>query len=699
MELSNKYLASGVAKKDGEIVNTNEITTYVTGVFNYSSCAENMNAGILFGKRAVGENTRYYGLVISPTQKVVFVYTFDLSKDGVFLSNAQGPVSYDPIVYEAGTDYKIEILMKPTGLDVYVGGNEIATDFTTVNETNESVVGLTPTLGLSWCDISVTLSNLSLKYIDATAAVKGVTIEDARASAAENVVDKAAVKVSDNFREGDNYGITYANGVFTATATGAWSRSAMELRNKYLSSGVATKDDQEVATSIVNTYITGTFNYSSCEDSRSAGILFGKRTIEGGTRYYGLVISPTQKVVFVYTFDVDEGGKVLSEKQGPVSYDPIVYEAGTDYKIEILMKPNGLDIFVGGNEIATDFTTVNETNESVVGLTPTLGLSWCDITVTLSALSMKFIDATAKVAVVNYTLEQARDSQAANIVNKDTLTASNNFREGDNYGITFANGVFTTTATGNWSRAAMKLKNRYLNSTTVIMDEEKVSSANAAAYISATLTFTSADEYKNIGTLIGMRENENTYTYYAVVISFSQKIVFIYTFDTDMAGNYVNASEKQGPVSYDTIDVVYNEAYKLEVVLNPEIGVTIAWGGNVVCENLETVYESEKPLTGLCPVVGLSWADMSGTAENFVLKYLNAEVVPEKAKDDQGPIEEPTYPEKPARPEINTEIIIPEINRPADSENGGCESSIHMQLFAAIPLFAAAVISLRKRRQ
>ncbi len=316
---------------------------------------------------------------------------------------------------------------------------------------------------------------------------------------------------------------------------------------------------------------------------------------------------------------------------------------------------------------------------------------------TLSDLSLRFLDAEAKTAVPKFTIEQARSSQAENIVKASDVTASNNFREDDNYGITFADGKFSTTATNNWSRAAMKLKSAYLNSQTVIMDGEKVESNQAAAYISVKVTFTAVDEYKNIGTLIGLQENENSYTYYAAVVSFSQKIVFIYTFDTDMAGNYIAGSELQGPASYNTVDISLNETYKLEVVLNPKAGITVAWNETLVCEDLQSVPETGKSLLSLTPVIGLSWADMSGSAEDFVLKYLNAEVVPEKSPETEGPVEEPKYPEKEPDPEINTEIIIPDVYRP--EESGGCQGSIDVSFATAVPLLGIALLVLLKRRK
>ncbi len=663
-----------------------------------------MSGGVLFGKRALENNgTRYYGLTVEPGRGFVFVYQFDVNENGEYVAQYQGPVSFDPKEYAANTDYKIEILMRASGIDVYVGGNEIATNCTSVPNDDGStgtLDGLTPLLGLSWCDISMTLSNLSLQFLDAEAQAAKLTIADARESEAENVADMATLSVGDNLREGDNYGITYANGAFTATGTGSWRRSAMLLSNKFLKSELAVKDGKEIATSAATTYITAMFNYSERWDYMSGGVMFGKSAIEdNGTRYYNLTVEPGRGYVFVYYFDVNANGEYIagSEKQGPVSYNPLQYDANIGYKIEILIKSNGIDVYVGGNEIATNYTDINETSGTVVGITPILGLFWCDISMTLSDLSLQFLDAEAKTAVAKFTIEQARASQAENIVKSADVTVSNNFHEGDNYGITFENGKFSATETNAWSRAAMKLKSRYLNSQSVIMDGEKVASNQAAAYISVNVTFTAAGEYKNIGTLIGFKENENSYTYYAAVVSFSQQIVFIYTFDTDMAGNYIADSEAQGPASLATVDVAFNETYKLEVVLNPKAGITIAWNETLVCEDLQSVPETGKSLLSLTPVIGLSWADMSGSAEDFVLKYLNAEVVPEKSSDTEGPIVEPTYPEKEPDPEINTEIIIPDVYRP--EEGGGCQGAIDVPFAAAVPLLGIALLVLLKRRK
>ena len=698
--LSNRYLDSATAIKGGNEVETSQVTTYITAKFNYSEAMQNMTAGILFGKRTVEGGTRYYAAAISPTQKVVFVYTFDVDANGACKKEAQGPLSYEAKDYAANTDYTIEILIKPeVGIDVYVGGNAIVTDCASVNETNESLTGLTPVIGLSWFDISVTVSDFSMQYLDATVEVEeetpALTIEDARASQNTNLVTAERAAASGNLRESDEHGITYLNGIFTGTQSGQGvARSAKLLKNIWLNSETAIKDGNEVETSQVTTYITAKFNYSEAMQNMTAGILFGKRTVEGGTRYYAAAISPTQKVVFVYTFDVDANGACKKEAQGPLSYEAKDYAANTDYTIEILIKPEvGIDVYVGGNAIVTDCASVNETNESLIGLTPVIGLSWFDISATVFDFSMQYLDAEAKPDA--FTIEDARDSEAANLVKKGELSASNNFREKDNYGISFEDGKFVAAATGQWSRAVMKLKNRYLNSDTVLMNGEEISSDHATAYISVDLTFQAADTERNFGTLIGMRENENSITYYAAVVSFSQKHVFIYTFETDMSGKY-KGTEAQGPASYTPVSVDLDTKYKLEILISPSLGVSIYWNGAAVCENLKTVYESGKSLLSLTPVIGLAWADVTGAAENFVLKYLNAEIIPEKEEEKPDPGEEPTYPEPGPEPDKNTEIIVPDVQHPKNPN--GCGSVAGAEWFVALPLLALSIFMFKRRK-
>ena len=105
------------------------------------------------------------------------------------------------------------------------------------------------------------------------------------------------------------------------------------------------------------------------------------------------------------------------------------------------------------------------------------------------------------------------------------------------------------------------------------------------------------------------------------------------------------------------------------------------------------MYETGKSLLSLSPAIGLSWADVTGRAENFVLKYLNAEAVPEEA---ETPVEEPTYPEPGPEPEHNTEIIIPEVEYPKNPN--GCGGAAGAECLATLPLLALSFVMIKRRK-
>ena len=700
MRLENRYLDAKTVIMNGEEVPADHATAYISVDLTFTEAAENRTLGTLIGTRENGNATTYYAAVVSFSQKIAFIYTFDVDEAGNYIAGTetQGPASYTPVEIELGTKYGLEVLLSPSlGVTVCWNGATVCENLQTVYETGKPLLPLTPTVGLSWADVTGRAENFVLKYLDAEAAVSEeepeLTLEDARTSESLNLVTAEKAEAGKNIRESSEYGITWANGAFETQQLGNWERSAKVLSNIWLNSEVAVRDGVEIPTSEVTSYFTAQFRYRESAESRTAGILFGKRPIEGGTRYYGLVISPTQKVVFVYSFDLDPNGSFIPDahRQGPLSYEQKDYEPDTDYAIEILMKPGkGIDVCVGGQVIVTDCASVYETNDSLVGLTPIIGLSWCDISASVSGLGLQYLDAEPKPDA--FTMEDARAS-SGNLVSKDALKVTGNFRETDPYGIVFEDGAFLATATGNWSRSAMQLGNRYLDSDIVSMSGEETSSACATAYISVDLTFTSAAENRNFGTLIGTSENGNTTTYYAVVVSYTQRIVFVYTFDVDRVGHYIAGTEAQGPVSYTPVEIELGTKYSLEVLLSPSLGITVCWGGETVCENLQTVYETGKSLLSLSPAIGLSWADVTGRAENFVLKYLNAEAVPEEA---ETPVEEPTYPEPGPEPEHNTEIIIPEVEYPKNPN--GCGGAAGAECLATLPLLALSFVMIKRRK-
>ena len=140
------------------------------------------------------------------------------------------------------------------------------------------------------------------------------------------------------------------------------------------------------------------------------------------TTYYGFLVEPGRGISGVYTLDVDANGKPVAERSGPLSYNFGTYTANTDYKVELLMKPTGLTVYVGGQLIVSDMTSVYESNDTLLGITPMIGLNYCSVTGSVSDFVFKYLDGAQ--AYIDYTA--VKNTKAENLVTKEVAQMSKN---------------------------------------------------------------------------------------------------------------------------------------------------------------------------------------------------------------------------------------------------------------------------------
>ena len=683
--LSSAALSQNMVKVGNNYVETNTVRAYLGATFNYTTAGEYQTIGIMFGKRVVGETTTYYGLTVEPGRGYVGAYCFDVDASGNTTAERSGPFSYTPGTFNANTDYKIEILLDPVkGITVNVGGTEYANNMTNVYECNDSMLGLTPVVGLNLSSVAGTVSGFELVYENGTYEPEDIwTMEYARDYKATDLVSAAPVTVGENLHRKGNFGITYTNGAFVSSTTNVWERSLMALHNDYLDTESVIKNGAVMPSSSAMYYSSAVLNWSSAGEFQSFGVFFGKLKKETVTTYYGFLLEPGRGIAGVYTLDVDGDGNPVAERSGPLSYVFGSYSANTDYKVELLMKPTGLTVYIGGELIVQDIKNVYESNDTLVGLTPVIGLNYCSVSGSVSDFVFKYLDGAE--AYIDYTV--VKNTKAENIVDKDEVVIGDNLMAESDYGIYLDNGKFYSEIAGNGESAAFVLENKYLDLEKVKVNGEDVDVSNVVAYVSANLKYYELSDSSALGIVIGKKANTDGVDYYAIVASPEEGTLYLVAFKNNADGTFVKNSVSKVELT-SGISFEAETMFTLEAILNPELGISVYFNGDKVVENYVDAFETT--VTGMTPLIGYFWQDINATSAKLNLKYLGIDAF----QNETIEAPEETYPEEGERPAINTQIIIPEIDRPST----GCTASLGGNATFTMVVIASAILIRKKRR-
>lgn len=664
---SNAALDQSEVNVNGNYVATNTVRTYLSAVFNYVSAPEYQSIGMMFGKRKTGNVTTYYSLQVEVGRGFVGVYSFNVDANGNTVSEAGGPLSYTPGTFAPNTDYKIEILLDPErGITAYVGGTVFAENMATVYESNDSMLGLTPVIGLYLSSVEGSISNFELIYENGIYVPKDIwTMEYAREYDSANLVEIANVTVGENLHRNGNHGIRYDNGTFTSSTTNTWERAFFALHNDYLDTESIVKNGVVSSSSTAMYYSSAVLNWSSAGEYQNFGLFFGKLKKATVITYYGFLLEPGRGIAGVYTLDVDENGNPVAERSGPLSYNFGTYSANTDYKVELLMKPTGLTVYIGGQLIVRNITSVYESNDTLLGLTPVIGLNYCSVTGTVSNFVFKYLDGATPYIDYN----AARRSAAENVVNKDSVSVSGNLFGENDYGIYFENGKFYSEKSDNGGVAAFILTNEYLSAAYVKVGGQDVSTDKVAVYTATNLKYYEFSANSSLGIMVGKKTIENGTKYMAFTISPSDGKAYLVTFDVVNGVFNENSMEREevaGSLIFET-----EVAFTVETIIYPNLGFSVYLDGVEIVNNYET------ETAGITSVIGYFWQDVNATASRFVFKYLGIDTF---ETEKEAEIEE-KYPVDETKPVYNTETIIPDVNNA-----GGCSAAVNGDELAVLAL-------------
>lgn len=224
-------------------------------------------------------------------------------------------------------------------------------------------------------------------------------------------------------------------------------------------------------------------------------------------------------------------------------------------------------------------------------------------------------------------LAAARTNANPNLADLAINEISSNLRDpsGILHGTSYSEGGFSMTAPGQWLRSEVQLRSPYLSAETVQIGEQEISTGQADVYLRCEFSYTSSEEYRTAGMMIGKTpKDDGGVRYYSLVLEPGRGCVFLYFFDLDATGNATY--ENKAPIIYTPLgSFASGKTYVLEMIKRAE-NASVYLDGTIISENFSSVYaettNEEISMTNIMPLIGASFCDISATVSGFCYRYL-----------------------------------------------------------------------------
>lgn len=393
--LTDGYLDASV-KKDGEEVATSALGTLITASVNFTKSQYNYKKiGVLFGKKAEDDNTRYYSVVYEPQRGFVFIYTFLRTSAGGVSSENELPIyTSSNFNLAEGKNHTFDIIVENSGINVYINNKVIVENYASVtdNGTTVQLTGVTPVVGAMFREMQGTVSNMSLKYLASVEFVLPLptNLENARNNGT-NITSNLTLVSTSNLRDSGRNMISFSNNEGTATKEKD-GRDVRMFNNKELRQSqayVGTDDSKTlVDTSTLSVYYSANLTYKDIDNEYGYfGLLIGKNTVDNNTRYYSLTIEPNRGFVFIYYFDINTNDAVVSEGNiNVVTNKNIGVDKNVEKRLEIIRSGDTLSVYYNNKTVIENFT-----DDGFKNVTPIFGLKTFGVSGTYKNLEMKVL--------------------------------------------------------------------------------------------------------------------------------------------------------------------------------------------------------------------------------------------------------------------------------------------------------------------
>lgn len=389
--LTDEYLDQATVKNAaGEQIPTSSTGALVTADVKYSAPAlEYRKTGVLFGKRAEGDATRYFALVYEPGRGFVFVYSFVREAGGGVNAETE-PAVYTAtnLGFPAEKTLTFEIIVEAGGVSAYINNIEVAKNVASAEGLD--LTDITPVVGAMFREMKGSVSNISLKYLEKVEFIFPVPPKLAAAQkGGVSVTEGKTLTMTGNLRDGGFNMITFENGEGNAVKDDN-GRDVRMFGNKELRQEEAYINENIVATSELSVYYKANLTYKDRNNQYgSFGILIGRNKANNFTRYYSVVLEPFRGYVFLYWFDVKaDGGAVAEGNINVMVSEDTGIKKDIEGKLEVIKEGNALSVYWNGKTVIENFT-----DDGFENVTPVFGLNTFDVSASYKNLEMKFLTA------------------------------------------------------------------------------------------------------------------------------------------------------------------------------------------------------------------------------------------------------------------------------------------------------------------
>lgn len=542
------------------------------------------------------------------------------------------------------------------------------------------------------------------EFIHSFASETTISLEDARSNTNNNLFPECSV--TENVRDSKDNGMTFNDGTYTMVKNGLYLRSTTVVNHELLGCNYLLLDNEKTETKTLDAYYKGVFKWSDVQPNRSCGLVLGKTTISTGEEVYlSATIFPNESKLGLYYYCKTPKE---ADQNHLINITSVTFAEGFNYTLEVVKSSKGISIYVNSKLITYLETFQNDQDGStnplaietinLSNLSPTIGACFCDINCTLTNVAFKYLNPGTYKAFneIDQDYVYATTFEGTDVYSLAPVKASMNKRDPNLNGFEFKNDVATMTYSGGWLRAINVFTNDYLDSSTLINNNDReVSTKGMDAYYKATFSFTKKNSDRILGLIVGKITALAQSTYLSVNICPASSYMCLY-FNTK--NPYDFTKQYTAPFS-----LVENHDYTLEVVIRNGVLKAFIDGKKYleVSEYTVSAYGSDSvtetiKISNLTPCFGTNFMDIDATMKNFEFKYL----------EDYKSIKvykEPDYPHHDVSYSYNTEEIIPDIPPKENNNHLGlyiaCYSIIGVGGIGLIVGIVLLVSSRRKKHE
>lgn len=526
------------------------------------------------------------------------------------------------------------------------------------------------------------------------------TLTDGKNSVNPNLADGTP---GTNLRDANDNGMQYADGVWTMRYTGNWLRSTTVVGHELAGSGTVLLDGVETATDALTVYYDCRIRFSDAKAYRSVGMVLGKYTLPdtGEEVYVSANIDPVNAYLVFY-FYKKVGGEADVSCEIPLGS---TFRNDTDYRFSAIKGAEGVTVYINGIKLKGPYTTV--TGKDGAGVTydidltkliPVAGANFLDIDATLSAMTVKYLEAGTYAPVPHgeEELAAARAYDSENLFALARPTLSANRRDPNMNGLTFDGTTAKMKYAGGYLRAVSYFRSDYLTSATLLRGDEKIATKGLDVYYKAKYRAATMHSSRALGLIIGTAEVAGQKVYVSCnVIPAEGKIAFYFATGEPMDFTYeISCGFTTSPGEEYLLEVVRMDG-TLHVYINGR-QVTELAGYTVSAYGSDTV-SADITFADLTPAFGVNFMDIDAEMWDFEMKYLTEYdavdyfVEPDQSKNDR----KYTYHTDPVTTTVDeVEPVTGSVVLPVCLIAGGS-----LSIVAALAVLAVSIIRTVRRKK